>query len=76
MVLTASSENTGTGINIWLFKYTIYYKYLLLITTQMIITADEIYGSMQHSAFDFAAKKPITHTLMMTISKEISKRKI
>ena len=40
----------------------------------MIITADEIYGRMQHSAFDFAAKKPITHTLMMTISKEISKR--
>ena len=36
--------------------------YLLLIITQMIITADEIYGRMQHSAFDFAAKKPITHT--------------
>ena len=28
----------------------------------MIITVDEIYGRMQHSAFDFAAKKPITHT--------------
>ena len=28
----------------------------------MIITADEIYGTMQHSAFDFAEKKPITHT--------------
>ena len=42
----------------------------------MIIAADEIYGSMQHSALDFAAKKPITHTLMMTISKEISKRKM
>ena len=41
----------------------------------MIITADEIYSSMQHSAFDFAAKKPITHTLMMTISKDISKKK-
>ena len=29
----------------------------------MIITADEIYGRMQHSAFDFAAKKAHhTHT--------------
>ena len=36
--------------------------YLLLIITQMIITVDEIYGTMQHSAFDFAEKKPITHT--------------
>ena len=57
-------------------KSNLFHIYLLLIPTQMIITADEIYGRMQHSAFDFAAKKPITHTLMMTISKEISKRNI
>ena len=49
--------------------------YLLLVTTELIITADEIYGRMQHSAFDFAAKKPITCTLMMTLSNEILKRK-
>ena len=43
----------------------------------MIIPADEIYGRMQHSAFDFAAKSlSHTHTLMMTTSKEISKRQI
>ena len=41
----------------------------------MIITADEIHGRMQHSAFDFAVKKPSIRTLMMTISKEISKKK-
>ena len=41
----------------------------------MIITADEIHGRMENSAFDFAVKKPFTHTLMMTISKEISKKK-
>ena len=28
----------------------------------MIIIANEIYGRMQHSAFHFAAKKPISHT--------------